>query len=189
MTDDSHDEFITAPEFNKLTAENVTARLTQANIVTNADFDDILKNLNKINSNKTKHLIVENEFKKLETFDSIYFRGKSHFEDDGTQNYLVFQAVSRYFKTVSANDSNTLSWKSKGLSDESIKPPFTPSKMLNPSVNCVGTEATVEFKGDCLKQDKITFDYGKIVNIYIVHEINKNFDISSYPTLENCLCS
>ena len=42
MTDDSHDEFITAPEFNKLTAENFTARLTQANIVTNADFDDIL---------------------------------------------------------------------------------------------------------------------------------------------------
>ena len=27
----------------------------------------------------------------------------------------------------------------------------------------------------------------KIVNIYIVYEINKNFLISSYPTLENCL--
>ena len=27
----------------------------------------------------------------------------------------------------------------------------------------------------------------KIVNIYIVCEINKNFNISSYPTLENCL--
>ena len=63
--------------------------------------------------------------KKLETFDSIYFRGKSHFEDDGTQNYLVFQTVSRYFKTVSANNSNILSWKSKGLSDESIKAPTT----------------------------------------------------------------
>ena len=57
----------------------------------------------------------------METFDSIYFRGKSHFEEDGTQIYLLFQAVSRYFKTVSANDSNILSWKSKGLSEESIK--------------------------------------------------------------------
>ena len=37
------------------------------------------------------------------------------------------------------------------------------------------------------KQDKISFDNGKIVNIYIVYEINKNFNISSYPTLENCL--
>ena len=27
----------------------------------------------------------------------------------------------------------------------------------------------------------------KIVNIYIVYEITDNFNISSYPTLENCL--
>ena len=49
-------------------------------------------NLNKkITSSKTKHLIVENKFKKIETFDTIYFRGKNHFEYDVTQNYLVFQ--------------------------------------------------------------------------------------------------
>ena len=76
MTGDSHDKFITASEFNKLTAENFTVRLTQANLVTNAGFDDILKNLNKISSNKTKHLIVGNKFKKLETFVSIYFMVK-----------------------------------------------------------------------------------------------------------------
>ena len=29
----------------------------------------------KINSNKTKHLQVKNEFKKIQTFDLIYFRG------------------------------------------------------------------------------------------------------------------
>ena len=29
--------------------------------------------------------------KKLEAFDSSYFRTKSHFEEDGTQNYLAFQ--------------------------------------------------------------------------------------------------
>ena len=109
--------------------------------------------------------------KKIETFYSIYFRGKSHFEDDGTQNYLVFQMAYKYFKTVSINNSNILSWKSKGLSDESIKPPSTSNKMLNPSVNYVGTKARVKFNGDCLKQEKITFDHGKIVNIYIVYEI------------------
>ena len=52
--------------------------------------------MKKINSKK-KHLIVKNEFKKLQTFDSIYFRGKSHFEDDGTQNCLVFQPIQKYF--------------------------------------------------------------------------------------------
>ena len=65
--------------------------------------------IKKTTSNKTKHLIVEKELKKLETFDSIYFRGKSYFKDDGTQNYLVFQTLYGYYKAVSVNDSNVLS--------------------------------------------------------------------------------
>ena len=32
-----------------------------------------------------------------------------------------------------------------------------------------------------------TYNHGKIVNIYIVYEINKKYN-SSYSTLENCLC-
>ena len=124
---------------------------------------------------------------KLQTFDSIYFRGKIYFEDDGTQNWLVFQPMQKYFKTVSANDSNTVSWKSKGLSDESFKPPAAFNKILNPSLNFVGNKIRVKFNGDCLKQEKITFNHGKIVNIYIVYEIERSVNISSYPTLENCL--
>ena len=38
--------------------------------------------------------------KKIKTFDSIYFRGKSHFEEDGMQNYLMSQPVQRYFKRI-----------------------------------------------------------------------------------------
>ena len=34
-------------------------------------------------------LLQINELKKLKTFDSSYFIGKSHFEEDSTQNYLV----------------------------------------------------------------------------------------------------
>ena len=149
LTDHNHDKYIANPEFNKLTAENFAARLALANLITKTDFDAKLSSLNrKITSNKTKHLLVENELKKLKTFDSIYFRGKSHFEDDGTQNYLVFQTVSRYFKTVSANDSNILSWKSKGLSDESIKVLTTSNKVLNPSLDFVGNKIRVKFRGD-----------------------------------------
>ena len=33
----------------------------------------------------------------------------------------------------------------------------------------------------------ITFSHGKIVKIYIVYEIEISVNISSYPTLENCL--
>ena len=73
------------------------------------------------------------------------------------------------------------------MSDDTIKPPFTSTNILNPLLNYVGTKIRVEFKGSCLKQDKILFNHGKIVNIYIVHEVNKNFNISSYPTLKKCL--
>ena len=99
----------------------------------------------------------------------------------------MFQTVYRYFKTFNANDSNILSWKSKGLSDENIKPPSKSNKMLNPSVNCVCTIARVETNRDCLKQENISFDHGKIVNIYIVYEIDDYRNLSGYPTLENCL--
>ena len=101
--------------------------------------------IKKVTLNKTKHLLVENELKKSETFYSIYFCGKNDFEDDGTQNHLVFQTVDRCFKTVNDNDSNILPWKYKGLFDESVKPPSTPNKMLNFSVDYIGTKARVKF--------------------------------------------
>ena len=67
-------------------------------------------------------MLVENELKKLKTFDSIYFRGKTNFEEDGMQNYLVFQPIKRYFKVIAGvgNGSYVYYWKSKGLSDERI---------------------------------------------------------------------
>ena len=63
--------------FHKLAADVFNARIAQANLIAKTDFDDKLSNLNrKIISNKTKHVLVQNEFKKLQTFDSSYFRGK-----------------------------------------------------------------------------------------------------------------
>ena len=35
----NHDKYITTPKLNKLTAENFTASLKQANLVTKTDFD------------------------------------------------------------------------------------------------------------------------------------------------------
>ena len=61
----------------------------------------------KITANKTKYLPVENDLKKPRTFDSDYFRGKSHFEEDGKQNYLVFQLMYRYFKQIAGVGSGS----------------------------------------------------------------------------------
>ena len=44
---------------------------------------------------------MKKELKKLKTFDSNHLIGKSHFEEDGRQNYLVFQPIYRYFEMIS----------------------------------------------------------------------------------------
>ena len=116
VNDHNHDKYITTPEFNILAARVFNARLAQADLVTKADFDAKLQILNeKINSNKTKHLLVEIELKKLEKFDAACFRGKIYSDGDGTQNYLVFQPVYKYFERVGNEVS---SWLSKGLSNK-----------------------------------------------------------------------
>ena len=38
-----------------------------------------------------------------------------------------------------------------------------------------------------MKQNKVTFNHGKIVSIYIAYEISKSIIISDYLTLVNCL--
>ena len=73
----NHDKYITTPEFNTLAASVFNARLAQANLLTKTDFDAKLSSLNrKITAYKSKHLLVENELKKLKTFDPSYFIGK-----------------------------------------------------------------------------------------------------------------
>ena len=66
LTDHKHDKYITTPEFNNLTAGNFAARLAQANLITKTEFHVKLSNLNrKMTLDKTKHLLVEIQFKKL----------------------------------------------------------------------------------------------------------------------------
>ena len=72
------------------------------------------------------------------------------------------------------------------MSDDIINAPSTPDNIRNSLWNYVGTKIKVEFKGSCLKQFKISYNHEKSNNIYIVYEISKNYNISSYPTLENC---
>ena len=152
LTDQNHDKYITTPEFNTLAADVFNARSGQANLITKTDFDAKLSYLNrKITANKTKHLVVENELKNLEYIDSSYFRDGSHFEDDGAWKYLVFQPMYRYVQTI-ANKNSILSWKSKGLSDESIKPSTTSDFSLSPLINYFGDKVRLDFNESCLKE-------------------------------------
>ena len=73
------------------------------------------------------------------------------------------------------------------MSDERLNSNTTSNYTVTPELSFYGTKTRVEFNGSYLKQDKVTYSHGIIVNIYIVYEISKNYSISSYPTLENCL--
>ena len=104
-----------------------------------------------------------------------YFKGKSHFEEDDVQNYLIFQPIIRYFKvnTIVNVTDYVLSWKSKGLSYETIKPPATSDNSLTPTINYYyAAKIKAKFTGSCLKQPKISCTHGKVVNIYIVYELD-----------------
>ena len=122
----------------------------------------------RITSNKTRYLLVENELKK-NPFDLGYFRGKSHFEEDGTQNYLVFQPMQKYFKRIagvcSANYIYIYIWKSKGLSGERINSNTASNYSITPKLSYCGTKTRVKFSESCLKQHKATYNHGTIVNI------------------------
>ena len=68
---DHYAKYITTQDFTKLTADDFTARLKQANLssknditnlVNNTGFDNKMLSFNKtVNSNKTKYVLVENE--------------------------------------------------------------------------------------------------------------------------------
>ena len=105
LTGHNHDKYITTPEFNTLAADVFNAGLAQANLTTKTDFDAKLLRINrKITEKKNKNLFVENKLNKLKTFDSSYSIAKSHFEEDGTQNDLVFQPLNKYFKVITNSD-------------------------------------------------------------------------------------
>ena len=50
-----------------------------------------------------------------------------------------------------------------------------------------GTKIRLKFNKNILKQDKSTYNHGKIINIYIDYEIRKNYNGRNHPTLEKSL--
>ena len=50
------------------------------------------------------------------------------------------------------------------------------------------SKVRVKFNKGCLKQpNKLTYDYGRKVNIYIVYELGASSSNDSDPALKNCL--
>ena len=65
----------------------------------------LIEKLPRINQNTC---LLKMNWKKLKTFDSFWSHlEESHFEEDDTQNYLVFRPIYRYFKMIAGVDNDS----------------------------------------------------------------------------------
>ena len=167
-------------------------------LVQKTTFESELKKVDdNASANSSNVLLYERKLKQKEDTindlerDTCYFRGKNYFGDDGMQNYFVFQPMYKYCKRVIDSTDKTVYvhyWQSKGLSDGKINAPNTSSSNnQEPILQYGGTGIRLKFKGDLLRQNKVTYNHGKIVNIYIVYEISSTFTSQRSFTLKYSL--
>ena len=60
-------------------------------------------------------------------------------------------------------------------------------KRLTPLIDYVGNKIRLKFSGSCLKQSKLQYTQGTIVNIYSVYELGASGSNNNDRTLKNCL--
>ena len=71
----------------------------------------------------------------------------------------------RYFKMIADAGSGNYAyfWKSKGLSDDRLDSITASNHEITPESSFDGTKTKAEFNESFLKQDKATYNHGKIV--------------------------
>ena len=91
------------------------------------------------------------------------------------------------FKVI-ANTKYISLWKSKGLSNETIKLPATSDNSPSPLIDYFDNKIRLKFNGGCLKQqNKPSYTHSTIGNIYIVYELGASGSFSDDPTLRDSL--
>ena len=185
-TDHDHDKYITTQELNKLTSENLNARLKQANLaskndianfIKKADFDDKLKNitsnkneLNKLSKKKNKAISTKGLTTDLINKFSI-LNGAKYFSSGIFQNYLVFIPAKKYIKYFSDTTRIEL-WKANEISDENIENIENITKSVS---NFVPTFVDhhllpdITFNGHCLINNNISIPKKSNKSICFLH--------------------
>ena len=112
-----------------------------------------------------------------------YFIGL--FEEDGAQNYLVFQPRKRYFKIL----ANTYHGNLKDYLTKLLNlMPASSDNSFTSLIDYYGGKVRLKLNGSCSEQsNKLIYSYGSWVNIYIVYKLGASGSNDSDPTLKNCL--
>ena len=93
---DIESKYFTTSKYNKFMNEIIGNKMKEKELVKKSDISGFINNSdldNKIATLATKAELKSEQDKivKVRVFDSSYFCGKSHFELDGSQNYLVLK--------------------------------------------------------------------------------------------------
>ena len=84
----------------------------------------------------------------------------------------------KYFEKIKSSNLRYIDpWKSKVLSNEKINVDNTFSN-LAPKLEYDNVRIKLKFDVSFLRHDKVTLNYGPIVNIYIVHKLTSNVDVN-----------
>ena len=144
-------------------SKSIKIKLDLSNYATKTD----LKNLNadtssftlKTNLADLKTKVDKIDVNKRNDIDAL--QGEKFVED----SYLFFEPEYRYFETSKTNINDVLSWKSKGLSAEKIKPT---KDDRSPKLSFKSENIYVSFNDSILTQEKVTYTHGSIVTVYVV---------------------
>ena len=116
--------------------------------VTNSDLYKEVATL----ATKAELKVEKDKVIKLQAFDSSYFGRKNHFENDRTQNYLVFQPIYRYFiKLVILIIFQNDNLEDCIMNDEIIELSNISNNSLVPPLSYFGNKVRIKFDGSCLK--------------------------------------
>ena len=103
---DIESKYITTSNYNKFTKNVVDISIKSKSLVDKSYIAGFINNA-ELDKKKVATLALKAELKaeqdkiiRLQAFDSSYFRDKNHFENDGTQSYLIFQPMYKYFKKI-----------------------------------------------------------------------------------------
>ena len=95
------------------------------------------------------------------------FNVAKYFLSDELQNYLIF-VWFRQLQFLGNNIPKILSWKSTGISEESIKNQPTADISFIPKLIDDYLIRKVKFNGSCLREDSISSIHKSVVNLYIL---------------------
>ena len=169
------------PTYSEVEEEIVSVTLNLSNYVTQKEFKNVIKFDTsdfalKVSVAEIKKKVDDIDVDKIDFIDELQVK---NFVED---SYLSFKPEYIYFKITGIK--SVLSWKSIGLSDETLKSighDYFPELLYDKE------RTYLNFRKDVSTQEKICYSHDHIVNFYIIYSMPYITYKSAPDTIGQCL--